>query len=137
MFDSGKRVVGGRASTRQIEVQGKKLLADHSAQFFYAQEPEFQAVVDDMIAQNAARPWNGIIGNINSDTEFSDLNLPTKRYVGVEGIASVSRYLATDLNTKVDTWVSKMTRTPSGRWELFKYFKYLEEFDFVIISHNG
>ena len=137
VYDSGKRLVGGRASSRLLEISGLQLVADHSAQFFYAKENEFKAIVDQMVQGNAVRVWNGVLGNINNAGDFEEIYIKDTRYVGAEGISSLARYIADGLNTKINTWVSRMERTPTGRWKLFKYSTYLGEYDFVIISHNG
>eukprot|EP01041_Mallomonas_annulata_P006479 gene6479-13081_t len=136
VFDSGKREVGGRASTRVLDVLDKKKTGDHSAQFFYARNPTFNNIVQDMVISNYALQWNGMIGNLDNG-EFQELSLKDNRYVGKDGITSISKYLSRGINTKIDTWVSRMSKTNTGRWQLHKYSTPLGEYDYVIIAHNG
>lgn len=80
ILDKG-RGVGGRMSTRTIE-QGK---ADHGAQYFSVKTPEFQALIDELQAENITATWQLA-------------QRENVRYVGAKGMNTIPKRLAEKLN---------------------------------------
>jgi renalase len=80
ILDKG-RGVGGRMSTRKIE-QGK---ADHGAQYFSVKSPEFQALIDELQAENITAKWQLA-------------QRENVRYVGAKGMNTIPKKLAENLN---------------------------------------
>ena len=85
------RGVGGRMATRRMDVrQGETTRADHGAQYFSVRTPEFRQVIADLEAEGVAQVW---------DLEAAGIEHP--RYFGTEGMSSIPKYLAKDLNIKL------------------------------------
>ena len=113
ILDKG-RGVGGRMATRRFD--GGSF--DHGAQFFTARSDEFKGMVEDWQKAGAAREWSrgfaDANGNPNEDGH--------PRYRGTEGMTSVPKHLARNLDVHTgekvvrvdedgDTW---HLRTESG-----------------------
>ena len=100
ILDKG-RGVGGRMSTRTIE-QGK---ADHGAQYFSVKTPEFQALIDQLSAENITATWQ-LAQRENS------------RYVGAKGMNTIPKKMAENLdirlNEKAILIVKNEVKTESG-----------------------
>ncbi|WP_435356024.1 NAD(P)/FAD-dependent oxidoreductase [Emticicia sp. SJ17W-69] len=80
ILDKG-RGVGGRMSTRTIE-QGK---ADHGAQYFSVKSSEFQALINQLQAENITTKWQLA-------------QRENVRYIGAKGMNTIPKKLAENLN---------------------------------------
>lgn len=92
VLDKG-RGLGGRLATRRLEV-GK---ADHGAQYFTVRTPEFEQLVATMQQAGVVKQWG----------------LPVSqhpRFVGVEGMSAVAKFLANDLNVRTNERVIALTQ---------------------------
>ncbi|MCL4834444.1 MAG: FAD-dependent oxidoreductase [Caldilineaceae bacterium] len=108
LLDKRKRV-GGRMATRRIG-QGA---ADHGAQFFTAESPEFQALVDGWEAEGFAYLWD--IGW--STGSFTDNEGPDHTHYAVSGgMSRLMEHLAVDLPTETAVSVVAV-RQIDGGWE--------------------
>lgn len=150
VFDTGKRSIGGRVSSRNRATVGDKtIILDHSAQFIgRPQTPDFAKVIGQMLNAGCLQEWKGSLGVLQagdfkcSDGSSGDGKAPGA-YAGVGGMNSVAQYLGEGIAVERPVWVSKMKRveasSPSGNghWELFEYQKPLGKFDFIVIAHNG
>jgi renalase len=100
ILDKG-RGIGGRMSTRSIE-QGK---ADHGAQYFSVKSPEFQALIDELQAENITATWQ-LAQRENI------------RYVGAKGMNTIPKKMAEKLticlNEKVALITQNQVKTESG-----------------------
>ena len=135
VYDTGKRAVGGRASSRRWPIQGNAedfLAVDHAAQFFLAKDLEFREHVEQWARAGVVQPWsNNALGvlEIAEDeespfrfTSFATLDkekkeeeeqlqsIPT-RWIGnsEHGLGSVAKHLARTLqHTRLvtDAWVA-------------------------------
>ncbi|KAK3277738.1 hypothetical protein CYMTET_14272 [Cymbomonas tetramitiformis] len=76
VFDTGKHGVGGRMATRHLG-KNKELLFDHACQFFTAQKPSFQAMVDGWLEEGAVALWDGPVSKLNGNTKQLEL-LPSQ-----------------------------------------------------------
>ncbi|GAB2528086.1 NAD(P)/FAD-dependent oxidoreductase [Spirosoma aerophilum] len=86
VLDKG-RGIGGRLATRRIE----QARADHGAQYFSATTPEFQQVVETLLADNVITQWEPEPASPTDST----LNKP--HYVGLDGMNAVAKALARKL----------------------------------------
>lgn len=107
------RGVGGRMSTRRTPDQER---FDHGAQYFTARDERFKAVVDTWLRADVVAPWNGRFVKL-SDGEISVEDRNTTRYVGVPGMSSVCRHMATGLQIYLNTKVLPPERRGT-RWHL-------------------
>jgi renalase len=99
VFDKA-RSVGGRMATRRLTGHNDTTaLLDHGAQFFTARSPEFQAEVDRWLSLGIAHEWCRGFG-------------PTQdgypRYCAAGGMNAIAKYLATSVNTAVNTTVKSV-----------------------------
>ena len=151
VFDTGKRNVGGRASSRRLGFQGVNgervsLTVDHAAQFFLAQRAPFAGYVKRWAETGLVARWTEPIGVLSPGTGFRTLPIPDatsplSRWVAAgdggmgELWAGVARELE-DVNKNV--WVSNLERTQSGTWRVLDgRGSLLAEVDYVVIAHNG
>lgn len=145
VFDTGKNNVGGRCSSRFIKLKekdnnNKDLIYDHSAQFMTIHDnSDFKKELQMFINDKLILEWNGSIKIINSNNEIDDVpdNVNTKRYVGCNGMMTLSDILSKELSIRRPCWISNMIKQPSGKWKLMSYRDDLGEFDVVVIAHNG
>lgn len=92
LLDKG-RGVGGRLATRRF-AEGAAF--DHGAQFFTVRNPQFQAIVDELLQASIVREWcRGFAG---PDLRASDDGHP--RYAGVSGMSAIPKHLARDLDVR-------------------------------------
>ena len=96
VFDTGKRAVGGRSSSRTIN--NGSVIVDHVCQCFTAHSDRFKAIVDAWLQAGAVRAWGlGKCGTLKGG-EFRPDQVP--RYVGVHGMATLPAYLAQGLDVR-------------------------------------
>ncbi|GAB3784399.1 FAD-dependent oxidoreductase [Spirosoma horti] len=86
VLDKG-RGVGGRMATRRIE----QARADHGAQYFSATTPEFQQVVQHLLADQVITEWNP------EHSGPADTSPDQPHYVGIGGMNTVAKDLSKDL----------------------------------------
>ena len=104
IYDKG-RGVGGRLATRRI-ANGR---ADHGAQYFSARSADFQSLTQAMQLAGIVRDWH---------IEQSDpASFQHPRYVGAEGMSSIAKYLANDLNVQTGRRVVTVKQVEQG-WQV-------------------
>ncbi|WP_461054596.1 NAD(P)/FAD-dependent oxidoreductase [Spirosoma arcticum] len=86
VLDKG-RGVGGRMATRRME----QARLDHGAQYFSARTPEFQRVVQTLLAENVIGEWH------LEQARIADTNFDHPQYIGVDGMSAVAKALARNL----------------------------------------
>ncbi len=96
------RGVGGRMATRRF----KQGVFDNGAQFFNAWDTKFQQWVDLWIKEKAASVWFRSLRKL--DDRPNDEGHP--RYRGRRGITSVAKYLARDLDIRLQTRVKLVSK---------------------------
>mmetsp|Transcript_22373 Transcript_22373/g.72148 ORF Transcript_22373/g.72148 Transcript_22373/m.72148 type:complete len:402 (-) Transcript_22373:113-1318(-) len=118
VFDTGKRSVGGRCSSRLPAETGYAGAVDHAAQFVEASTPTFQAYVDDCVERGVLGRWREyVVGNRD------------------EGIGALPKDLARGVDVEGDVWVPPsrgLRKDRKGKWHVEG-----RAFDAVIIAHNG
>ncbi|WP_338779987.1 FAD-dependent oxidoreductase [Metabacillus sp. FJAT-52054] len=98
LFDKGKSP-GGRLATRRIG-EGR---ADHGAQFFTVRTEELKKEADQWLEKGWIQKW------------FGD---PYPRYAGAEGMNSLAKHLAEELDVKTNTRIVQIEEKEHG-FELF------------------
>ena len=142
VFDTGKRDVGGRCSTRDSK-SSADLVFEHSAQVMVARDEAFLKFCEDRVAAGELRHFGG--GGIEAVTFDSALapsaSVPIQNdgrqlFVGTRGMQSLAGALASGLDLRRDVWVSGLSRKDaSGGWSVREAPG--ETFDAVVIAHNG
>ena len=141
VYDTGKRGVGGRASSRTL-AGGRPV--DHAAQLFTATSPDFKEQVALWEADGVVSKWPGV-GRVHADTgEFTPLDNETKRYIGSTelGMGSITAAIASSLITPpvTDVWVSPssgLKRGSDGVWDVRVNGKVIGRHESIVIAHNG
>ncbi len=101
VLDKG-RSVGGRLATRRLG-NGR---ADHGAQYFSAQSPEFKALTHEMQQAGVVHEWH---------LEQSDpASFRHPRWVGSEGMNGIAKYLAKGLKIWTGCLVTHVLPTKNG-----------------------
>ena len=104
LLDKGRRV-GGRLATRRLG----NGLADHGAQYFSAQSPDFKALTNQMLAVGVVQEWH---------LEQSDpASFRHPRYVGTAGMNGIARFLAEGLAVDTGQRAVHLAPTPTG-WQV-------------------
>lgn len=107
VFDTGKKVVGGRCSSRNLQVDGKNHITDHASQFFTASSDSLKEDLKSLQSDGSIIDWNGKLIQITAPKtrRTIDHNVEKPRFVGKEGMGSFSRKLAENLDVKRPIWV--------------------------------
>ncbi|KAA5544511.1 FAD-dependent oxidoreductase [Roseiconus nitratireducens] len=117
VFDKS-RGVGGRMSTRRVELPGRGVLRfDHGAQYFTARDGRFCRLVNSWMHDGLAQPWLGRIVQLSADGSIEEEKRGTARYVGVPGMNQIAKHLAADLVTRLRTPITRVAGQP-GSWTL-------------------
>jgi predicted NAD/FAD-dependent oxidoreductase len=109
VLDKG-REIGGRMATRHI---GKGTF-DHGAQFFTVRSARFERLVAGWLEADVVEEWTR--GFADAEGKHNDDGYP--RYRGSEGMISVPKHLARNLDVRTDAWVAEVN-TRRGGWEAY------------------
>ncbi len=105
VFDKS-RGTGGRLSTRRAE----RTSFDHGAQYFTVRDPEFASQVARWERDGVVGAWSGRIANLEAGIE-KPCSKDSRRLVGVPGMSSLARHLATGLTVTTEFRVTRLVRT--------------------------
>lgn len=111
VFDKG-RGPGGRTSTRRH----LDYSFDHGAQYFTVRDPRFRHSVDSWIEDGVVTPWAGRMA-VARGGEVTVKAHEIDRYVGVPGMSSLARHLASDLGVTYGARV-EVIEGQAGHWHL-------------------
>ena len=103
------RGVGGRMATRRIG----QAVFDHGAQFFTVRYKSFRELMDEWIAAGVAREW--CLGFASADGVMKPDGHP--RYCGSPAMTAIPKYMAKDLDVRLETTVGKIEHT-DGCWRI-------------------
>jgi len=106
VLDKG-RGVGGRLATRRVGSPATAVF-DHGAQFFTVRSPEFARDVDEWTRAGVVREWCRGFGDDDGHA----------RYVGVDGMASIAKHLARELDVRTNTLVFAIRRGGASPWDV-------------------
>lgn len=133
MFYAGRHAPGGRCSSRQVMVDGKVCVFDHSAQYFTVSDPRFAKIVSYLHRKGAVKTWNGKLGHLKS-AKFSEDKTLTQAFIGVNGMQDIPKCLAESLRLQQATWAGNVQwEEISRKWRVDRH----GYFDYLVIAHNG
>lgn len=106
VFDTGKKATGGRCSSRNLQVDGRTYVADHSSQFFTASSDRFQREIETFTRDESVIEWAGDIAQIiGAGTKPVAILSGTKKFVGRNGMGSFSKKMSESLEIRRPIWV--------------------------------
>ena len=139
VFEKG-RGLGGRMSTRRVEISEDSHSFDHGAQYFTARDPRFMRYVDSWIEDGIVAQWpdsktgddQKIVvienGTIKSESGSDD------RFVAVPTMNVICKHLGSKLKVLTKTLVERIEKAESGI-ELFEdEGNTLGKFDRLIVT---
>ena len=140
VFDTGKRDVGGRCSTRNDQTKG--VVFEHSAQVIVARDESFLEYCNSRVSSGELRQFGGGIDVMTCSPQapstLTPLEVdPRRLFVGSRGMQSLAEALSKGLDdVRGDTWVSSIAKVGGGTgWTLREAPG--EKYDAVVIAHNG
>lgn len=104
VLDKG-RGIGGRMATRRIE----QARLDHGAQYFSATTPEFQQVIQPLVADKVVTQWP------LEQTPVADPAISYPYYIGIDGMSAVAKTLSRDLTILTSETVVSF-RVDDAQW---------------------
>ena len=158
IFDTGKRTVGGRCSSRK----SAGMLIDHSAQILTSSTTAFKEECTRLQAAGVIKRMQGTVGLLDMSSQavkleyFSGGDEDSRgHYVGVGGMDHIAAHLADEIiqgggQFVRPAWVSAMKQpqdkstknaeSKARRWLLSNKGQWTdtaEAFEYVVIAHNG
>lgn len=125
IFDKA-RGIGGRMATRRIG----DYHFDHGAQYFTAKNSDFKELCKDALQNNVIAKWPAKIAYINYNSELDS----TELYVAKPQMNSLCKYLAQDLQLKLEHKITKISYD-GKKWTLiFTDNNKEQDFDLLIIA---
>lgn len=100
VLDKGKGV-GGRMSTRR----SGEIRFDHGAQYFSTKTPDFQDFTQKIIDAGVAKKWN---------LEEADKAFSHPRVIGKNGMNTIPKFLAEEIDIKLNEKVIKISENDNG-----------------------
>ena len=100
VFDKS-RGPGGRMATRRVDKQA----FDHGAQYFTVRDERFRRYVQSWIQDGHVQQWDGTIGTLEPEGNYTEKDISTIRYVGTPRMSSITRHMARDLDIRFKTRV--------------------------------
>ena len=125
------RSVSGRMSSRRAE----PYYFDHGAQYFTARTQPFKRFIQPLIDSGVIERWNARYVKLDGRKiiERKDWINDEPRYVGVPGMSMIAKYLATNLNIKLNAKI--VTLRQEAKWQLISEKNIsCGEFDWVICT---
>lgn len=111
VFESGRRP-GGRAATEVTPVGS----FDHGAQYFTAQDADFETWVSAWCDDGFVERWTAQVIALDGERTV-DKTASARRYVVRDGMQTLGRRLGAELDVRLDTTVAAVRRR-GGSWDL-------------------
>lgn len=122
------RGTGGRMSARRRE----QFSFDHGAQFFTARSEPFQSEISNAIDAKAIVEWIPKIVNLELGAKPFKREWFEPHYCGTNGMNSLAKHMAADLNILHETLVTRLERK-SGSWHLInEHEQAIGPYDWVV-----
>lgn len=145
LFDTGRRAIGGRASSKAIKLpDGRHVRWDHALSYITASDPRFNEVCAGWVADGLAAPFEGEVVNVDAAAGWKTepLKEDAPRLVATgNGWHELLERWCDDPNITVvrQAWVATMARGTNGAWTLGGNDVPCEvsEADWVVVAHNG
>lgn len=116
VVDRGRRI-GGRMASRRLrdtdtEFDGR--VVDYGASYFTVRDPDFAALIQQMMSEGVVRPWTDTF-HVHSEGTMIGVRSGPMRYSAPGGLRTVVEWLARDLPTATtETHVETVQFTDSG-----------------------
>ena len=143
LFDTGKKVVGGRCSSREVMIDGKRIIMDHAAQYLAldpaVSHPAYVKFVGSLVDQGVLREWCSQIADIGNDGSTPNQSIITernKKFVCIHGMGYLPVAMSVGLSVNQNVWVNRLERVDK-KWRVFGNRQSFGDFDKVVIAHNG
>ena len=106
------RGVSGRMSTRRSE----PYFFDHGAQYFTARTKAFQDFIEPLVNQGIIERWNPCYVKFdgNKIIERKNWSEEEPRYIGSPGMSEISKFLAKDINVKINKKIISINYKKNG-----------------------
>ncbi|GIL53308.1 hypothetical protein Vafri_8937 [Volvox africanus] len=128
VYDTGKHAVGGRCSSRHVEVGGRQYVVDHSVQAFTAVSERFRRVVSYWQAEGVVAEWEADSVGVLRLAPPSAPSAPPGRgrftprsakepplfICPNQGMRGLAEYLARSVAVKRPVWVGRLVRRPAA-----------------------
>jgi predicted NAD/FAD-dependent oxidoreductase len=110
------RSVGGRLATRYSE----NYEFDHGAQFFSSRNKHFMSFLKELEYNSVIKRWDAEFVEIDANkiSNSRKWNESCPHFVGVPKMNSIAKYLAKDLNIKLNTKITNVIKV-GNQWELY------------------
>lgn len=116
VVDRGRRI-GGRMASRRLRDTGTPYdgrVVDYGASYFTARDPDFVAVVEEMVTVGVVRPWTDTF-HVHAEGAMAGVRTGPLRYAAPAGLRSVVDYLGRDVTSfDLETHVERIEITPTG-----------------------
>jgi predicted NAD/FAD-dependent oxidoreductase len=104
------RGVGGRVATRRIN----HIPVDRGLPFIQIQGKQTEKLIQKLCQNDILQPWTDKIYDFNSQKYLP----PADRYIALQGMTAIAKYLAADLEIQKQSRVTAIAPTPRQTWEL-------------------
>ena len=116
VVDRGRRI-GGRMASRRLRDTGTEFdgrVVDYGASYFTARDPDFLAVVKEMIEAGVVRPWTDTF-HVHTEGAMAGVRTGPMRYAAPAGLRAVVEHLAAPIPTiDTETHVERVEVTATG-----------------------
>ena len=116
VVDRGRRI-GGRMASRRLRNTGTEFdgrVVDYGASYFTARDPDFLAVVKEMIEAGVVRPWTDTF-HVHTEGAMAGVRTGPMRYAAPAGLRSVVEHLAASVPAiDTETHVEQIEVTSTG-----------------------
>merc|ERR1719331_2489275 len=126
VFDTGKRSVGGRCSSREVIIEDENIIVDHAAQYIRVNShshPSFREFIENNAREGELRAFKtSCIGEIDENFQLSAVagkhttcpSSMSMNYAAPQGMGHFTKEcLAKDLDSGViyeDVWINKLVK---------------------------
>lgn len=129
---------GGRLATRYAGNKNE-LKLDHGVPCFTASSNEFNALVQELLAKDILKTWDGTFTYRNEEGEVKLTEAESPYYIATEGMNTIGKHLGRNLDIRLNEKVSGLTHIGDNRrkkrsWMLNFPTSLTESADAVIIS---
>lgn len=116
VVDRGRRM-GGRMASRRLRDTGTACdgrVVDYGASYFTARDPDFLAVVHDLVAEGVVRPWTDTF-HVHTEGAMAGVRTGPMRYAAPAGLRSVVEHLAQSSSTiDMETHIERIEVSAAG-----------------------
>lgn len=109
--------MGGRMASRRLRDTGTACdgrIVDYGASYLTARDPDFVAVIEDLIAAGVVRPWTDTF-HVHAEGAMAGVRTGPMRYAASDGLRSVVEHLGKEVTSmEFETQVERIEITANG-----------------------